>query len=221
MGQAIAIPDEKRGTIQLGQPISVVKFITRFSNRNAVPKGIDWRPRGSDTEEDTLQAKKAIEAGQPELAKVGGVREGRVDTGKEIIKVCGANQVTVMRKALANNAYVLVECYAQEREKFDKRRGTNVVYYLVCLVYKHTSAMTADDVSVILTNALVEGIRDLCRRTWTWVNVWANLKVPVLPEITINVSGGQPGKTPNNALVIWNHVLQVIPVTAEVTEAQE
>jgi hypothetical protein len=225
----------KTGTVVLDPVrIDLITVVIRFGNESRMKElldaGVPYRPREDDASRDRAFAQAAREEGRPQDGEVGNIRKDRVDTaitedgqsGEVIVQQFA--QIACVRSGLANNGWGVVDYYVQSREHWVPEQGYPVHYGLY-LLYKHPTTLKPGEQFVKLPEKLQELVRGFSsRRRFNWLNVFVNMWQkggPIPPNITINVSGGQVGQTPKCALVIKDHVLQVIPVTAPVEEAQE
>jgi len=84
----------------------MVKFF--FTNQAHMPANLPERAYAGAEVVDSTHADRARFEGEHELAEVGRVREGRVDTGEAIIKDVPMTSVAELRRGLANAGYWII-----------------------------------------------------------------------------------------------------------------
>ncbi|NUM25941.1 MAG: hypothetical protein HUU49_05015 [Candidatus Buchananbacteria bacterium] len=191
----------------------IVKFA--FTNDKHIPNGIPVKKREADHVVDATHMVSAVQSGQTEEAQIGRHREGRVDTGTPVIQNLGMVQTAMIRRGLVNNGYRLTD--AHYFTKPPAQRG-HKPKHMVCLTFDREATTSAD-----LPEGTTRALRELANTTWQYAHVWSN------PDktATINLVGRQwddgAGKyrDPENALVVRNHELCAVPVTAHVDEVDE
>ena len=191
----------------------IVKFA--FTNPKHIPNGIEQKQRGTDQEVDGQHMAKAYAAGQGEQAKIGRHREGRVDSGEPVIQNLDMVQVAMIRVGLTNNGYRLSDTH------YFIKKATKTGHkdkYMVVLTFDRNATDTAT-----LPESTTRAIRELANTTWQFCHVWDN------PDgtATVNLVGRQwddarqSYRDPKHALVVRNHELCAVPVTAHVDEVDE
>jgi hypothetical protein len=180
-----------------------------FANPSRIPAGIRQVPRNADMEQDKIHATWAVQHGQAELAEVGRIREGRVDTGVQAVNNAQMLQVATLRRALFNNGFGLADCYWQEREK----QGGGII----CLVVLEFQRISTGMVTPPLPRQTVEALRVLANTPARYCHVWSNPD----DSITVNCISPQFGQKPKTAMVVRDGQLVAIEVTAVVEESEE
>ncbi len=184
-----------------------VKFTLR--NLSEIPSGIENRWRMNEEALDTVHAANAVEMGRAELAEVGRVREGRVDTGECVINNLMSVQVGTIRRAFTNNGFVLSEVFTYQHKK--SLKPVLVLRYLP----------KGEGVNSVAPPAFVTAaLRVLGSAVWNLCNLWDN------PDgsITINLNGkvGKVAHEPDYAIVVQKGCVyyKTLPEQA-ITEVEE
>jgi len=194
-----------------GQNVVMLKF--EFTNSAHIPPGIPRSDRPDNTVLDFMRESRAIGTAEESLARVGRVREGRVDTGTHFINNVHNVHAGVMTRGLANSSFELVQSYWYKREG----RDGHCDKYVVVLTFVHWTVKDRTKIdSAILKNA-TEQRRALARITWQWCHGWSN------PDgtITLNFGGRQPDAKAQNAVVVRDHAITAAKIDQIVTEEDE
>lgn len=138
----------------------LVKFTV--NRLDLVPPGIPERLRGDEGTIDGFHAQAAIEQDAIELADVGRVRDGRVDTGQAIVQDAKNVIVDMLRIGLANNGFALVSLHYHKAEKHGKTK------FVITADYKRGKN------SLALSDKTTQALRQLAGPTTWTAHIWDN-----------------------------------------------
>ena len=202
----------KNGTIgiDVGDPNAARRLLVKFTvkDRRQVPPGIPEVERPSDRAIDDRHAQEAVADGQLDRAKVGVVRDSRVDTGTEVINL-QLVQAALLRRGLTNNGFRLTNSH------YFQKPGDN--RFFIVLEFAFIGDLPGEPEP--LPRQTVEALRELANRTWQFCNVWFN---GTARPATINFGGMLNGNTrPKHSLVARDCQIMAAPTTAMLTEGEE
>jgi len=204
------------GTISLGGPDSpstiLVKFF--FTNSGAVPDEIPEKRdrRFTNPVMDQLHTDIAKALGlDEELGKVGRVREGRVDTGKNIINNLSMVQVADLLRQFASADYcgpLADYYYLTNVHWFEQpaRAPGKKPKFIVVLGYNQLGPEKVTPAMLELAKVTENARMELSAITWQFCHVWQNLN----GVTTVNMVGRQPGANPKHAIVVRDGELRAI-----------
>lgn len=193
-------------------PLEGVLMKFTFGNFSLVPPGIPHVDRKNDAQMDLGHRLQALSGGDTEGARVGRERDGRVDTGEQLIKVQRTPvHAAALRRGLANKGYHLSDLHWFKKEPRDDAKGQKEPSYVVVARFSNTDAPLKMD------SATQDALRALARETWDNVYGWDN------PNgiATINFVFRKPGMKPRMALVVRDDALRAIPVSGALAEQDE
>lgn len=184
----------------------LVKFF--FSNQRHIPQGIKVGKLTDFHNQDDNHAINASLQGRIDLAEVGRVRPGRVDTGENVVKDLQRVQLGVIRRGLTNAGFQLSQVNSFYHEH--KRKFVVVLGFTKGGYYEEAAATEEERRSHAILNSpeTVEALRALGRTTWQWCHVWDNSEVS--QTATINVGGMLTDTTPLYAIAIRERT--IVPV---------
>lgn len=192
-------PSSLRGEIET----VLVKFT--FKNREFVPSGIPQVERQPDYRMDVLHQREAHKAGHGGLAHVGRVREGRVDTGGNVITTTRPAHSGVLRRGLANNGFHLVSLHW-----FTKTERDEPNYTVVACFGRVPEGMQ-------YTPSIIEALRELANMSWGRCYVWDNPN----QVATINFVGYLKGQSPKQAVAVRDGDIVAVDVPKAMDEDEE
>lgn len=207
-----AVPVSKVQTV-------LVKFF--FTNPKHIPWGIPERKVSDRTQKqiDEFNSFMAEVKGNATLGQVGRRREGRVDTGEQVINNLQFVQLGIIRRGLTNVGFQLrtVDAF------FIPQKGKHVV----CLVFQKggfyeeaTATPTEKEAHKLLnSSAIVSALRELANTTWQWCHGWDNSATR--KTMTINVGGRLPDAKPRHAIAVRQGEVLPIELTATLNESDE
>ncbi len=166
------------------QTTAIVKF--SLNNRNLIPAGI---PEKNARTRDTNYAKRvgeALEAGAPQLADQGRVREGVVDTGEQVLEQSSVS-VLKLELTLFANGHVLSDLHWFEKKPNDPKKGKSK--FVICATFTQP-----ETVPVKATLNPLLAILSLV--TWGQVYIWRNPN----GTNTVNLTARWPDQQPQYSL---------------------
>jgi hypothetical protein len=209
-------PDRDRvvGLIGHRQAEGLVRLDDAIANRDcpgvARHSGQVNRPETSEMDRKHLAG--AYKAGHGQLAHLGRVREGRVDTGVHVVDNLKMSHAGFVRVGLSRIGYKLVDAHFFHQRT--NRPGVSDKW-VVCLTYGTNGDRPA------LNGRFTRDIRQLASTTWQWCHVWDNPPKDGRRVITVNFGGRQADQKPQHAVVIRDHRLTYVPVSEPVAESAE
>src|SRR3989344_1381182 len=198
------------GVLSLEEEDTIL-FKFNFGKFAMVPRDIIEVIRQPDYRMDVLHQMEVYRAKLGKLAKVGRVREGRVDTGECVIEARRPIQVATRRRGLANNDFRLVGLHRFRRKK-EQEFGDDTNTYVVCACFARVEH------GIELTNEQTQALRELAGLTWNQCYVWKN---PEGHPATINCVGPVKNQQPKWGLVIRDGAVKVIEVARNLEENEE
>ena len=192
--------------IGYNSPIHTILVKFYFTNEKQIPEGIPEKHRQSDQAVDDRHAMAAELNGRKDLAVVGRVREGRVDSGEHFVDNVHNVHAGCLTRGLSNLSYTLTDCHYY----WHAAKGKFVV------VLKLT---TKADESIVMpiSNGTIEQRRALARTCWSWCHGWVNMD----GVVTLNFGGRMPDGKAHHAIVVREHQLVAATVAEFVKEEDE
>lgn len=195
--------------------ILLAKF--SFKDPNLIPAGITRVDREPDYRMDVAHQLAAYRTSRPELGKTGRVREGRVDTGTQVVTTRRPIHAAILRRGLTNVGFSLTHLhwFSKESNPKDTRQASDPIYVVVA-----SFARGSRDAAP--TTKEVEALRALARVTWGSCYVWDNPQLNPEDAVvsTINFTGG-PLKDQDAKQAIAVRDGKIIAVDTKVEEAEE
>lgn len=192
--------------------MALVKFA--FRRPELIPAGIPKVDRQPDYKLDVARQLDAYRSGHKDVAQLGRVRKGRVDTGTQVIKVQRPVHAGLIRRGLANNGFRLTHLHWFTKDSDPKKdpKGQQDPIYTVCACFvRGTQAQEPE-------RAHVEALRALAKLTWNNVYVWEN---PTGQPATLNFGGLAKDQKPKHTLVVRNGIILVEDVQDTLSEERE
>ena len=216
-----------RGVVLRTVNTVMVKFM--FTNPAHIPPGIPQRTVTSISQKETdeYNAIVAAAAGHAELAEVGRVRQGRIDTGDQTVNNLQLVQLGLIRRGLANVMFQLRSCHSYPKPA----TPTSSRKYVVVLTFKGgpsdsgyyeeaTATPEAKEAHKLLNSPeVVSALRSLANTTWQYCHVWDNSRTR--KTATINVGGRIPDGRPLHAIAVRGGEIVPVELKAALTEGQE
>ncbi len=199
----------------------MVKFF--FTNPAHIPvrlaRAKSLRPKLA-TDSDTFNAIVATGQGRPELAEVGRVRPGRVDTGVQVVDNLQFVQLGLIRRGLTNVGFQLHDAYSF----FIPHKRKHVVVLVFEKGYYEEATATDEEKRIhnlLNSRDVVEALRALGRTTWQWCHVWDNREIR--QTATINVGGKLPDeeRMNANAIVVRDGQIIAVDIPVQLQESEE
>jgi len=183
-------------------PVDTIIAKFTVNKRAMVPAGIAERQRGTDEQSDVRQQLNTIRAGQADLAEVGRVREGRVDSGEQRIIVEGnPTNVDFLRRNLTSSGFRLTQVQYYERVTDPGKPWSKTKYVIECIFTRVTAELEPYD-----TTKIDDALRQLATTSFNFCYVWVN------PDLTctINLSGRAPDVDSHGSLKVVDGELQFV-----------
>ncbi len=222
LGQAIVLPDtvETRGVDLNTVEAVLVKMY--FTNREHVPAGIptvyvcDKRIKQNDRHHALV----AIDAGHAELATIGRVRAGRVDTGVQTVKNLSLVHLGLIRRGLTNVSFQLREISSYRDDR--KEKFVVVLAFVKGDLYEEAHATTEEREAhkLLHSSAVVQAIRDLANKTWGHCHVWDNNLTHKTATINVTDLSNQ-SKAPKHTIAVRAGKIVDVPVVKTLDEGEE
>jgi hypothetical protein len=188
----------------------LVKFF--FKDHLLIPSGVPKVERAPTYQVDVAHQLEAMRAERKDLARLGRVRKGRVDTGTQAIKVNRPIHAALVRRGLANNGFRLSHLHWFKMDDSSDKQGNQEPMYVVvaCMIRSLTNSQPE--------STHVAALRELANMTWNACFVWEN---PPGKPATINFRGRAPNQKPKHALVVRDGTVEVEDVTEPLPEEKE
>lgn len=199
--------------------ILLVKFNFGEKNFDYIPAGIEWVDRPPDYQVDVIHQQDALRAGADKsVIEVGRVREGRVDTGEQVLSVNRPVQAAMLRRGLINNGFRLSHLHAFKRANTNNPRKDNDPRKELPTTFAMNAVYTRGITGIETTAPITEALRQMAKLAWSNSYLWDN--GPGKPA-TINFAGCLQFQPPKKALVVREGRVVAIDVAAPVTEEDE
>jgi hypothetical protein len=197
--------DEQTAT-RTGTAVLLVKFF--FTNSTLVPQGLRMvDPDGVHGTtlklgRDRVHAIMARKSGAAELGEVGRVRDGRVDTGNNMLKEDGTRiSVAKLMSEIQAAGFKLLDAHYIVQTKV--KNGRQTTKYVVVLSFGIGEAIK-------LGHTTLEGIQGLAATTWGNVHGWDNSATEGVN--TLNLVGRLPDQKPSKRVALIDGELEVINI---------
>lgn len=188
-----------QSSLNLRDKTQGVLFKFHFGKSPTFPNTIEYRERGTDAEVDAKHALEAAKQGKPEDGLIGKERDGRVDTGRQVIKNLAMVRPGLVRTSLVNNGFYVAAVYAQRTDK-----GNSLIIEFRRIV---DGAKTVE-----LPRHITEALRKIAGQTWSYCHVWENpTQVHTLNFTGTHWSEGDENfKAPQHELIVRDGLLGAI-----------